>query len=158
MRYTSFLSRTNVGQGKLTGRRKGLRRAVAAVELAVLAPFLAFLFVITVDFARVFYYQLTLDDCARNGALLGSQLRSYQETGWVKPYNDIVAVTVADGASLNPPLDPSQVTVTGGIGSDGNPNVTVTIQYPFASITNFPGFGDTLNLQATVSMRVAPPK
>jgi Flp pilus assembly protein TadG len=158
MRYTSFLSGTNVGQGKLTGRRKGLRRAVAAVEMAVLAPFLAFLFVITVDFARVFYYQLTLDDCARNGALLGSSLRSYQETGWVNPYNDIVAVTVADGASLNPPLDPSQVTVSGGTGSDGNPNVTVTIQYPFASITHFPGFGDTLNLQATVSMRVAPPK
>jgi Flp pilus assembly protein TadG len=137
--------------------RKWVRRGVAAVEMAVLAPFLVFLFMIVTDFARVFFYQVTLDDCARNGALLGSSLYSYQETGWVKPYNDIVTATVADGASLNPPLDPSQVTVTNGTGSDGNPNITVTIQYPFKSISNFPGHGSLLNLEATVSMRVAPP-
>jgi hypothetical protein len=49
------------------------------------------------------------------------------------------------------------VTVTNGTGSDGNPNITVTIQYPFKSISNFPGLGSLLNLEATVSMRVAPP-
>jgi Flp pilus assembly protein TadG len=139
-----------------TGIRKRLRSGAAAVELAALAPFLALLFVVTVDFARVFYYQLTIEDCARNGALLGSSLRSYQETGWVQPYNDIATVTVADGASLNPPLDSSMVNVTNGKGSDGNSNVTVTITYPFTTITQFPGFGNTFNLQAKCSMRVAP--
>jgi len=144
---------TTFGQAK-PGKR--LRRGAAAVELAVLAPFLVFLFLVTVDFARVFYYQLTIEDCARNGALLGSSLRSYQETGWVQPYNDITAAAVADGASLNPPLDSSQVNVTAGKGSDANSNVTVTITYPFTTFTKFPGFDNTFNLQAKCSMRVAP--
>lgn len=88
-----------------------LRRGIAAVELAMLLPFLCFLFVITVDFARVFQCQMVLDSCARNGALLGSQLNSYQETGWVSPDNTIANAAAADGSSLNPPLQASQVTV-----------------------------------------------
>ena len=136
--------------------RKGLRRGAAAVELACLAPFLALVFVLTVDFARVFYVQLTLNDCARNGALFGADLRSYQETAWVKPYDNAVAPTVAGGATLNPPLKADQVAVTKGTGTDGNPNVTVTINYPFKTATQFPGFGTTFNLKASASMRVAP--
>jgi Flp pilus assembly protein TadG len=126
------------------------------VELALVLPFLAFLFVITVDFARVFHYQMTIHNCARNGALFGSNLRSYQEAGWVNSYNDITSATLADGATLNPPLASSHVTVANGTGSDGNPNVTVTINYPFTTITQFPGCGSTLNLKAAASMRVAP--
>ena len=45
------------------------RHGTAAVELAVLAPFLVFMMVIAVDWARVFYYTVTINDCARNGAL-----------------------------------------------------------------------------------------
>jgi Flp pilus assembly protein TadG len=136
--------------------RNCTRRGVEAVELAFIAPFLALLFVITVDFARVFYYQQTINDCARNGALYGANLHSYQETGWISPYNDATSVAVADGATLNPPLDSNQVTVTNGTGSDGNPNVTVTISYPFTTVTQFPGLGSTLKLTATCKMRVAP--
>jgi Flp pilus assembly protein TadG len=136
--------------------RRGPRNGVEAVELALVAPFLALLFVITVDFARVFYYQQTINDCARSGALFGSNLRSYQETGWVSPYKDATSVAVADGASLNPPLTSSQVKVVSGKGSDGNVNVTVTVSYPFTTVTQFPGFGSTFNLTATSKMRVAP--
>jgi Flp pilus assembly protein TadG len=135
--------------------RASSRRGVAAVELAILLPLLALLFVITIDFARVFYYQLTLENCARNGAVFGSNLRSYQEMGCVN-YNNIIDATLADGSSLNPPLDSSQITVTSGTGSDGNPDVTVTISYPFTTITQFPGFGNALTLKASTSMRVAP--
>jgi len=111
------------------------RAGIAAVELALLLPFLALLFVITIDFARVFQYQLTLDNCARNGALYGANLRSYQENGWVNSFNNITSATLADGATLNPPLASNQVTVTPATGSDGNPNITVTINYPFTTIT-----------------------
>ena len=44
------------------------RSAVAVVELAVLLPLLMLLFVMTVDFARVFYFSLTLTNCAAQGA------------------------------------------------------------------------------------------
>jgi len=137
-------------------RGGGTRTGAACVEAAVLAPLLCLFFVIGVDFARVFTYQLTIDNCARNGALFGSNLRSYQETGWVQPCNDIVNATLADGATLNPPLTADQVTVTKGTGTDGNPNVTVTISYQFNTVTQLPGVSSTINLKAQVSMRVAP--
>jgi hypothetical protein len=126
------------------------------VELAVLAPCLVFLFVIAVDFARVFYYQLTLNNCARNGALFGSNLRSYQEKAWVNSYNDITSATTADGQYLSPPLASSHVTPVSGTGSDGNPNITVKIDYPFTPLVSLPGVSSTVTLHAQVSMRVAP--
>jgi Flp pilus assembly protein TadG len=43
------------------------RRAAAVVELAVLLPLLAILFVFAVDFARVCYISLTLTNCAPSG-------------------------------------------------------------------------------------------
>ena len=134
--------------------KKG-RSGLACVELPMLAPILAFIFVAVIDYARVFYYQQILDNCARNGALYGSNLKSYQETGWVSPYDSAVNATVADGATLNPPLTSDQVTVTTGTGSDGNANVTVTITYPFTPLTRFPGFS-AVNLQSKCCMRVAP--
>ena len=144
------------GDGARLPKRRFARRGVAAVELAVLAPFLAFLFVITVDFARVFYYKLTIDNCARNGALFGANLRSYQEQAWVNSYNTITSATTADGQCLNPPLASSQVTTATGTGSDGNPNVTVSITYPFTPLVQLPGMGATITLHAKASMRVAP--
>src|SRR6516164_9600711 len=53
------------------GRRP--RRGAAMIELALLLPFLCFLFVITVDWARVFYFDLTVENCARCGALYGGR-------------------------------------------------------------------------------------
>ena len=121
-----------------------------------MASFLCLLFVVTVDFARLFQYQITLNNCARNGALFGANLRSYQEAAWVQPDNDIISATLADGATLNPPLTSSGVTTANGTGSDGNPNVTVTISYTFTPYSPIPGFGRSVPLHATCSMRVAP--
>src|SRR5262249_59971214 len=45
------------------------RRAAVAVELAIVMPFLAFMFIVAVDFCRVFYYSQVVDTAARNGAL-----------------------------------------------------------------------------------------
>jgi Flp pilus assembly protein TadG len=135
---------------------RGGRRGAMAVELAVVAPFLVFLFLVGIDYARVFYYQLTIENCARNGALFGSSLRSYQEKAWVSPNNDITKATLADGGTLSPPLDSSDVHVTNGTGSDGNANITVSVDYPFTTLTGFPGLSQTFTLHAQVSMRVAP--
>jgi Flp pilus assembly protein TadG len=126
------------------------------VEAALLAPLLLFLMVITVDFARCFYCQLAIDDCARNGAHYAMNLRSYQETGWVAPYDAVTNATLAEGNSVNPPVTADQVTVTPGTGSDGNPNVTVSITYPFTMVVHLPGLPNTFNLKAQVSARVAP--
>ena len=104
----------------------------------------------------MFYYQQVLNDCARNGAHVAANLRSYQETGWIYPYNDASDAAVAEGSSLNPALTSSQVSVTSGTGSDGNPNVTVTITYPYSTVMQLPGCPQTFNLTAKASARVAP--
>src|SRR5262245_36069317 len=73
------------------------RHAAAVVELAILLPLLAFLFVVGVDFARVYKDTLTLTNCARSGALYGSSTPTR--------YNDdagITAATLADAGDLSP--------------------------------------------------------
>ena len=156
MTFAGSVGRPSAPGRKAAPARPHGRSGAAAVELAVLAPCLGLLFIITLDFARVFYYKQTLDNCARNGALFGSNLRSYQEKAWVHPYNDITDATIADGQYLNPPLSSSNVQTAAGTGSDGNANVTVTITYPFTPITQLPGLGPTLTLHAQSKMRVAP--
>ena len=60
------------------------RRGAAAVELALLLPVLVFCSMMTVDFARVAYVQVTLQNCARNGALYEfyTQSRFVASVGW----------------------------------------------------------------------------
>lgn len=151
--------------GCAVARRK--RRGIAAVELAVLAPFLVFLLVITVDFARVFYYQVALTNCARNGALYASNLKPYTATDFVNQSSDPIttqfnvvdnakAVAIQDGSALNPAVTTSMVAVTSGTGSDGNPNVTVTVTYSFALVTQYVGLPSSYTLTATTKMRVNP--
>jgi Flp pilus assembly protein TadG len=50
-------------------KRAEARRGTASVELALLLPLLIFMAMATVDFARVAYVQVVLQNCARNGAL-----------------------------------------------------------------------------------------
>lgn len=67
------------------------RRGAAAVELAVLLPFLVFLFVIAVDFGRIFYFSQTIENCARNKAIYGSNLTTAQS-----PYSTIQKAALDD--------------------------------------------------------------
>jgi Flp pilus assembly protein TadG len=73
------------------------RWGAAAVELAVLLPLLTFLFVITVDFARIFYYAQVIENCARNGAIYESNLTTAQS-----PYASLQNAALADAAGLSP--------------------------------------------------------
>ena len=142
--------------------RRAKRSAAVVVEFAIVGSFLTALFLIALDYSRIFYYQTTLNQCARNGALYGANLRSYKETTWVSPYNtgtptdgNIKTVTIADGTNLSPALSTSQVTVAHAKGSDGNAAVQVTINYTYTTLTSFPGLGKNFQLQAKASMRVA---
>ena len=131
------------GQGRRT------RRGAAAVELAVLLPFLTYLLVGAVDFARVFYYSLTVMNCAREGAIYASTnaANAANTTG-------IQNAALADAAGVGP--DPTVSSLTGTDGS-GNAVVTVTVSYPFKTITSYPGIPSPITLVRTVQMRVLPP-
>jgi Flp pilus assembly protein TadG len=153
------LSRPNPVRRSVRGTRKG----IAATELAVLLPFLAFIFVVAIDFGRIFYYSLTIENCALAGAEYGSAcFNNYDEyAGTQTPPGqpsdaNIQNATISDGTSLSPPLTTSMVTVTHNNDKDGNPAVQVNIQYNFTTITNFPGIAYNTLLNRTVQMRLVP--
>jgi Flp pilus assembly protein TadG len=125
------------------------RRGATAVELALLLPILGLLFLITVDFARLYYHYTIVTNCARNGALYGSDPTAAQES----PYPNLTAAALADAPNLSP-----QPTVNSSNGTDssGNPYVEVTVVYPFTTISSYPGLPNPINLTRTVQMRVAP--
>jgi Flp pilus assembly protein TadG len=132
-------------------RSRRSRRAVAAVELAVLLPFLAFLFVIAVDWARIFYYSLICTNCARNGAIWAAD--PYGQQSGYSCYNNLTSAALADAPQLTP--SPT-VTSTNGTDNSGNSYVTVSVSFPFQTITNFPGVPTTTNIVRTVQMDIAP--
>jgi len=138
----------------MIARPKRQRRSAAAtVELALLLPLLVFLFVAALDFGRIFYYSLTLENCARNGAHYASGSANSQV-----PYADIQSATIADGANLKPPLKKEDVAVSNGTDVDGNPTVTVTVTYTFRTVTNFQGIPAAVPISQSAQMRVAPPQ
>lgn len=53
--------------------RSGWRKAQAALEMAIVAPFLLLLFLVIADFGRIFFTYLELIGAARAGAQYGAQ-------------------------------------------------------------------------------------
>jgi hypothetical protein len=130
-------------------RRPAARPAMSSVELAVLLPFLAILFVIALDWSRVFYAAVIIDNCARNGAVYA--LDPY--SGVKSPYNSIQEAALADAPNLSP-----APTVTSASGTDANGRnyVDCTVKYTFQTLTNFPGVPNSTVLTRTVRIYQAP--
>jgi Flp pilus assembly protein TadG len=118
------------------------------VELAVLLPLLVFLFVITVDFARIYYFSVTLQNCARAGALYASDPQMADESA----FTSTQAAALSDAKNITP--QPT-ITQTNGVDSAGRAYVEVTAAYTFRSIARFPGIPTQVNLSRKVRMKVA---
>ena len=129
-------------------RARNQRDGAAVVELAILLPLLVFLFVIGFDFARVFYYSQVLANCARNGAVYGSNLVTA-----TSPYQSIQEAALADATNLDP--QPT-VTSTTGTYSAGNPYVKVTVSWDFRMIATLPNVSNPVHLSRSAQMRIAP--
>jgi Flp pilus assembly protein TadG len=131
-------------------RKSDGRPAAAAVEFAFLLPFLMFLCVIAVDWARLYYYTVTVEACARNGAFYASD----QITQKQSPYSSVQQAALAEA----PMLDPTTATVTATPTTDstGAPAVIVTVSVPFNTISNFPGVPSSQTLTRSVQMQIAP--
>ena len=125
--------------------RSGRHRGAAVVELAVLLPLLVLLFLIAIDFARVFYFSLTLTNCARAGALYASDPTTADES----PFASVEAAALSDATNLSP--QPT-ISSTSGVDAQGRKYVTVTANYTFQTITGFPGIPAQVPLQRTITM------
>jgi hypothetical protein len=129
--------------------RSDRRRAVAAVELAVLLPFLAFIFIVAVDWCRIFYFTVTIDNAARDGALFAFDDFALAHS----PYSTATAAALADASNLTPP--PS-VVLGKGVDAYGQAYVECTVTYTYETITNFPGVPRDTVITRTVRLYRAP--
>jgi Flp pilus assembly protein TadG len=141
--------------------RRSWRRGLAAVELAMLLPLLVFVCMLVVDFARVLYAMMILQNCARNGALY----EFYSTAGCALPpgWTSLSAAVQADAGNLS-------VTIPSTSNGNSNPYspaadssnyVTVTVQCDFTLLTlgsdaGFPAIGNAMMLTQSVSMPMPP--
>jgi Flp pilus assembly protein TadG len=124
------------------------RRGGATLELAIVLPVLCLLFVLTLDFARVFYYSVAVTSCARNGALYASS-----GSGAALDSEGIKTHALMESSRL----DAKQLTITATRDHATTPTlVQVTVAYPFSTITRFPGVPTSILLTRSVWVQVAP--
>jgi Flp pilus assembly protein TadG len=132
--------------------RRQWRRGAAAVELATLLPLILFLSMASIDFARVAYALITLQNCARNGALY----EFYQAAAIPLPsgWTSLSAAVSADAGnlSLNTPT-----AATPSPALDSNNYVTVTVSAKFKligypSLRGLPSIPSTITLTQTAKM------
>jgi len=124
------------------------RRGGAAVELAALLPFLAYLAVIGTDWARLFYYTITIESCARAGALYAADPTTQGES----PYTSTTDAALKSAPGLKPTPTVTQAADT----IDGRSGVKVTVSMPFKTITHFPGVPASQTISRSVRMRTFP--
>jgi Flp pilus assembly protein TadG len=126
---------------------KPRQRGAAALEFAVLLPFLLLMVVAGVDFARVYYYHLTLNNAARNGAVYASSHpdRAVNTEG-------IKQVVLDDTKNFTP--DPT-VSSNTTMDAYGTMFVTVTASWDFYTVIDYPGMSPRYTLTQSVEMRVA---
>jgi Flp pilus assembly protein TadG len=136
---------------RLRPQVRGRRRAAAAVELAVLLPFLVLAFLVAVDFCRVFHATQTVQGSAEAAALYasGTALPPAGST----PADAATQAALAEAAALDPPLQPGAVSI---VTDSTAKTVTVTVTYPFQTLVPYPGLGQTLTLQRSACVVQAP--
>jgi Flp pilus assembly protein TadG len=124
------------------------RAGAAVVELAILLPLLTLCFLLAADFARVFYFSLTLMNCARAGALYAYDPTAAAES----PFPNVSAAALADATNINP--QPT-ITQTNGADAAGRSYVDVTAAYTFKPVASIPPIPGEVKLTRTVRMYVA---
>src|SRR5258708_6296168 len=130
---------------------RNCRRGAAAAELALLLPILTLLLILGIDFGRVFYFYLTITNCARNGAMYACDPTAPTQSA----YGSMNSAALADWPAALTPAP----TVTGpvnGTDAEGNIYVEVTVTWTFSTITSYLGSAGTQTLSRTARMRLEP--
>jgi Flp pilus assembly protein TadG len=136
-------------------RTKDPRQGAAAVELAICLPVLMLLFMITLDWARLYYYDMIIANCARQGALWAS---SNSSDPCRQLYPDVQSAALAEYGNFTWPgsspvasasgTDPVTVTVTWNIPQNG--------LFPSYTPAGYPGFTMPASLSRSVTMTMSP--
>ena len=145
------------------GSKRSRPTAIAATELAVVLPFLCFVFAISVDYSRIFYYTITLEYAARDGAYYASNYPGlYDYDVATSQATNITNAALGESTNISP-----TPTVTATYDSTYNGSFTSTtasstgfvqvkVTYTFSTIMNFPGVPSTTVINRSVRMAMAP--
>ena len=134
-----------------TARQRSFRRSrsgAAVVELAVLAPLLVMLFIIAVDFARVYYYSLTLTNCAAPARFTPATRGPKASRRSTAPQTR----RLSEASNLTPA---PTITERNGANGSGQAWVEVEAEHTFSTITGFPGIPNEVRLRRSVRMFVS---
>jgi Flp pilus assembly protein TadG len=128
------------------------RPGAAAVELAMLLPLLLFCSLALFDFSRVAYAQVTLQNCARNGALY----EFYAASNYSMPstWSSFNSAVTADAFSLSN-VTATRVTPTPPLTSNNYVTVTATATITpvtIAVLKGFPSIPSSITLSQTATM------
>lgn len=129
----------------MTRKREHDRRGAAAIEMALVLPFLMLMFAVAVDYARVFHATQALTHAAHAGALVASG--TSQTPGAVLERVREAVCAAAPGLPLA--INPDGVSTSGE-------TVTVTVDYDFPLVTGVLGSSGTVHLRRSVTLPVAP--
>jgi Flp pilus assembly protein TadG len=133
-----------------SGKKQTCRDGAAAVELATLLPILIFCSMAVVDFARVVYVEVTLQSCARNGAMY----EFYSATGMSIPsgWTSLSAAASADALSG---MTVSATATSPGLASSNHVTVTATTTFKLISLAAFgqlPALPGSMTLSQTATL------
>ncbi|MBI1916730.1 MAG: pilus assembly protein [Planctomycetes bacterium] len=145
-----MMLRRQTDKSAICNLQSAIRRGAAAAELAIVLPFVALMFVAAIDFCRVYYAAQTVENCARSGALYASGA-ARRNTSTTTPEDAAKQAAVAEGASLDPPLQTQDVDVT-----LDSTTATVTVTYRFSMFTSYPGLPGVSVVRRSVTMPLAP--
>ena len=118
----------------------------ALVEFALILPVLLLLLLAAVDFARAYFTLQVVTNAAREGARIG--IISGRTTSDVN--NTVSARLNSGGLTAS-----STISATGVDGALPGDPITVTVSYPFQTLTGsfIPGWSGTITLSQTTVMR-----
>jgi hypothetical protein len=119
--------------------------------MAIVVPFLAFLFAVAVDYCRVYNTAQIVNNAARYGAMYASG--TVPSPSGLTPLQAAQQAALAEAVSLNPPLQAANVTETTSASS-----VTVTVTYQFQTLCPYLGLPPKINVTGTVTMPLATTK
>lgn len=133
----------------LSGR--GQRRGAAVVELAVVLPLLLLIVFGCVDFGRVAYHSIALNNATGAGAAYAATHRftEFTRAAW----ESRVREAVIEEMQHVPDFDPGalQTEIETLAGPNDNVRVTVEARYPFHTLVEWPALPTRLLLRRTVS-------
>jgi Flp pilus assembly protein TadG len=138
---------------RIRGRSVSGRRAVAAVEFAIVLPLLVLLALGCVDFGRFLYQYIALTNAVQAGGFYGT-LNPYTTStysAWVAQVQKLTKDEMEQQTGYVRDEMTVQVSVT--VETNGLRRVRVTASYPFRSILPWPGLPSDVTLTQAVEMR-----